>query len=701
MAKVNKVRRIVAFSGAAALTAVVVNFVISIILDQSKKWKKRDLPGCCVRVNLSASEIQKLTDSIIYKSNEIYDLVASIPLEEAIYANVIAPLVDLEEYQYPLIQCCLFHKMVATSDDVRKASADAERRLDSHFQMCRKREDVYCVIKAFVRRGEWLGPEAKRYVQYLVKDYERNGANLSSSKRKEMESLKFQMEKLSLEYIQNLAKNDNFLSFSEKDLTGMPPQFIKSLDKTESGDLKVFLKSYQVLPILEYCKVGATRKFVATSYGQKCGQENLIILEKLVQLRHKFATLLGYSNYADFVAEPRMAKTSTKVFEFLEEVSNKLSHLAARELSFLRKLKVEEEGDTSFGMEDIPYYIRRAKELLFNLDLSEVREYFPLNLVLSGIFKIFQDLFGLSFVEVKDVEVWHETVLLYSIRDSSSNELLGYVYVDLLSRDGKFGHTCVLSLQNGCSSTKVARKIPVTLLIFNCTKQIDDAPVMMRFTDVIGLFHEFCHVVHHICNRASFSRFSGLGLEADFVEIPAQLLENWCYESISIEMMSGHYEDITKSVTMEMCKLLKKKRDLFSGLKLKQEIFLCLIDQIIHSSDSIDILELWNHLHPKVMVGLPLLDGTKPGSYLPRAAIGYDATCYSQLWSEVYAADIFASKFQDDLLNQHSGLQFRNKILAPGGSRDPYDILSEYLGREPSTRGFIDIKTSNSLPSER
>ncbi|KAK8934603.1 hypothetical protein KSP39_PZI014307 [Platanthera zijinensis] len=284
MAKTRRANRILVFTGAAGLVAVAVNLLISAInAHKQKNKKKRNLPGSNFCSNLSVSEIHQLTDSIIAKSNEIHDLVASVCLTKVSYKNAIAPLVDLEEYQYPLVQSCLFQKMVATSDDLRTASADAERRINSHFLMCRKREDVYRVIKSLDKMGECLGPEAKLYVQRLVKDFERNGANLCSSKKKEMENLRSKIEKLSLEYIGNLNKDNSFLYFSEKELIGMPPQFLKSLKKTEKGELRVYLNSCHVSPILEYCKIGSTRKSVAVGYWQRCGRQNLSILENLTQ----------------------------------------------------------------------------------------------------------------------------------------------------------------------------------------------------------------------------------------------------------------------------------------------------------------------------------------------------------------------------------------------------------------------------------
>lgn len=562
--------------------------------------------------------------------------------------------------------------------------------------MTRQREDVYRIIKAFAERGERIGPEATRYVQCLVREFERNGAKLTQIKRKEMEKLKSLIDDLNLKYIQNMNNFTKFLLLSEEELAGMPLEFLKDLEETD-GKRKVLLTSYHVTPILEHCKVGSTRKMIAVAYGQKGGKQNVAILEKLVLLRHRLARLLGYSNYSDFAIEPRMPMTSRKVLEFLEEMAEQLSDLANRELSILKDLKIKEEGDAQFGMEDLLYYMKKAIQHKVDLDIGEIKQYFPVKLVISGMLKMFQDLFVLRFEEIKDAEVWHDTVRLFSVRDASSSDLLGYFFLDIFSREGKYGQTCVVALQNGCLCSNGTRKVPVAVLLSQCPKEFDGNSALLRFPEVVRIFHEFSHVVHHISNSATFSRFSGLRLEGDFAEIPSLLLENWCYESISLKMMSGFHQDITKSVTSEACQSLKRRRDMFAGLKLKQEILLCLVDQIIHTSENVDIDDLIKDLHPKVMLGIPLLEGTSPASCFPRIAVGYDAVCYSYIWSEVFAADLFATKFKDDLLNQHAGLRFRNKVLAPGGSRDPLEIISDYLGREPSLQPFVQSRTMNSL----
>ncbi|XVE85241.1 hypothetical protein DITRI_Ditri17bG0075900 [Diplodiscus trichospermus] len=689
--KPKKGSKIVALTGAAALLSLAVSLAITAI-NNRRNSKKKALPGCNFRVNLSASEILKLTDRIIAKSKEVHDAVASVPFDKVTYKNVISPLAELEAQQFPWVQSCVVPKLVSTSDKVRKASAEAEKKIDNHVSSCSKREDVYLVVKAFAAKGEWMGPEARRYVQCMIKDFERNGLNLTATKREEVQRLRAQIDELSFQYVQNLNDDNTFLLFSDNELDGLPTEFLKTLEKVENGMLKVTMKSHHVAAVLELCKIGRTRKLVAMTYGKRCAKVNLSILEDLVQVRHKFARLLGYSNYAEYVLNLRMAKTSSKVLEFLENISSSLSELAKEELAVLKELKKQEEGELPFGVEDLMYYVKNVEQKDFDLDFGALKQYFPVNLVLSGIFKIFQDLFGLRFEEIADCDVWHSDVRVFSVFDLSSGELLGYFYLDMYTREGKYGQTCVVALQNGSVAFNGARQVPVALLISQLQKDIGGIPSLLRFSEVVSLLHEFGHVVQHLCNRASFARFSGLRVDSDFMEIPAKVLENWCYESFSLKLISGFHQDITKPIDDEICRSLKRWRYSFSALKLKQEVLYCLFDQIVHSAENVDIVELFKHLHPKVMLGLPMLEGTNPASCFPRCAIGYEAACYSGIWSEVFAADIFTSKFRDSLLDQSVGMQFRTKVLAPGGAKDPVEILSDFLGREPSIQTFIDNK---------
>ncbi|KAL5171186.1 putative thimet oligopeptidase [Glycine soja] len=679
---------ILAFTGAAAVLAIAANLAITAIKYQkAKNAKKKDLAGSMVRVNLSASEILKLAEQIIANSNKVHNSVASVPLDKVL--SICISMLQLRmQMLYHLWQNCkrsnshwssVFPKMVSTREDVRKASAEAVRRLDAHLDTCSKREDVYLVIKAFAVSGEWMNAEAKL-------------CSNSASKREELQRLRDQIDELSFKYIQNLNDDSRFILFTKAELAGLPPEFLKGLDKSDNGKFKISLRSHHVAAVLEFCKVGTTRQVLSGAYGNRCGEINVSILERLVQQRHKYARLLGYSCYAEYVIDVRMAKTPKKVFEFLKDISTSLTGLALKELNILKDLKKKEEGEFPFGIEDLLYYVKRVEEQDYDLDFGEIKQYLPISVVLSGIFKIIQDLFGLRFEEIARADVWHGDVRVFSVLDLGSGELLGYCYLDLFSREGKYGHTCVLALQNSALTSSGAHQIPVALLISQCQKDADGSSGLLRFSEVVSLFHEFGHVVQQICNRASFTRISGLCVDADFVEIPAQLLENWCYESYSLKLISGFHQDITKPLTDDICKSIKRWRTSFSALKLKQDILCCLFDQIIHSADNIDIQELFKYLHPMEMLGLPILEGTNPASYFPSTVVGYEAACYSRIWSEVFAADIFTSKFCNDVSNQQAGMQFRNKVLASAGVKDPIDVLLDFLGREPSIQAYIENK---------
>ncbi|BAT86584.1 hypothetical protein VIGAN_04425500 [Vigna angularis var. angularis] len=694
MVKEKKGGSLLVFTGGAAVLAIAANLAITALKHRKEKnAKKKDLAGSKVRVNLSAPEILKLSEQIIANSKKVHNSVASVPLDKVTYANVIEPLAELQAQQFPLVQSCVFQKMVSTREDVRKASAEAERRIDDHFDACSKREDVYLVIKAFAVRGEKMNAEGRRFVQTLVRDFERNGLNLTASKREELQRIRAEIDELSIKYIQNLNDDTKIFLFSESELVGLPLEFLKELDKSENGKFKISLRSHHVAAVLQFCKVGTTRKMVAGAYGKRCGDTNISVLESLVQQRHKYARLLGFSCYAEYAIDVRMAKTPKKVFEFLKDISASLTDLATKELNMLKDLKKKEEGELPFGIEDLLYYVKRIEEQSYDLDFGEIKQYFPISVVLSGIFKIVQDLFGLRFEEISG-DVWHSDVRVFTVLDLGSSELLGYCYLDLFAREGKYDHTCVLALQNSALTISGAKQIPVALLISQYQKETDGSSGLLRFSEVVSLFHEFGHVVQQICNRASFARISGLCVDPDFVEIPSLLLENWCYESYSLKLISGFHQDITKPLKDDICNSIKRWRTSFSALKLKQDILCCLFDQIIHSTDNIDVHELFKHLHPMEMLGLPIPEGTNPASYFPSTVIGYEAACYSRIWSEVCAADIFASKFCNDVSNQHAGMQFRNNVLATVGMKDPNDVLSDFLGREPSIQAYIENKVN-------
>ncbi|CAM6010102.1 unnamed protein product [Sphagnum balticum] len=687
-----KQKEIALAGAAAAAIAIATKLLLSSLKSSSSSRDGGREEGIHIRVKQSASEILKQADRMIALSQSVHDAVAAVPLDEVSYETVIAPLANLEAEEFAVVQGCVFPSLVAVSKDVRNASAEAEKKIDAHNVKCSMREDVYLVVKAYAAKKETLSPQAQRFVDRLIRDYERLGLNLNADTRRKVEFLKTTIGELCIEFQQNMNEENRRLYFTEEELAGLPKNFIQDLKTGKDNKLEVTLKYPHYFPIMERCKVGATRQAVAVAYDQRCMNENVSILEKVVALRHAMAQLLGYRNHAEYVIAIRMAKSPSKVKEFLESMSKRISVLAAKELTKLRAMKKAEEGNDLFGMADLRYYIRKAEEEEFKVDYETVKQYFPMAVVTAGLLQIYQDLLGLKFKEVPNPQVWHPDVQLYSVSDSETGERMGYFYLDLYPRDGKYTHACVCSLQPGCVQKDGHRQLPVAAMLANFSKPTKEKPSLLGHTEVETYFHEFGHVMHHICSRASFAKFSGLRVEDDFVEAPSQMLENWCLESDSLKLMSGFYKDTKQSLPDDICQALMQKRRAFAGLLTKRQILFGLFDQSIHMRDKAETGAILKELVPKVMEGIPMLEGTNFSATFGHMTGGYDAAYYGYLWSEVSSADMFEAKFKGNVLSKSAGREYREKVLAPGACKDAAAILRDFLGREPTEEAFLRSK---------
>jgi len=644
-------------------------------------------------------DIKKAANDLIKDGKTIYDSVGSLDIEGVNYANTIAPLVQIENESYTRGVALQLPSMVALDKGLRDASNEAEKILDEFSVEMSMRKDVFDRVFAFSKTAEAdkLDPELKRFIEKSVTEGKRNGLHLSEEKRDEIKSIKKKIAELGTDFNKNLNEDTTHIFLDESELSGVPEDLIKSFEKNEEGKCKVTMKYPHFFPVTRKCNNPETRFRVEKTYLSRCNEENTKIIEEIVSLRQRQAAILGYDNHASYIQEIRMAKNPDIVKKFLKDLAVKLQPLWEKEKVVMLDFKKEEaeklgfEYDGKINFWDFRYYSTMVEEKQYAVDQEKLKEYFPMEVVTDGLMKIYQTLLGLKFTRQEGGEVWHPDVELWKVDDQESGENIGYFYLDLYPRDGKYGHACMMQLQPACLDSKGERQKSVVVMLTNFSKPTKEKPSLLDHKEVETFFHEFGHVMHGICSQTNTSKFFGTHVERDFVEAPSQMLENWVWQEESLKLMSKHYIDGSPLPKEMLDKLIASKNANAGGFNLRQ-IYLASFDQTLHStSNRINTADLTQRTLKETM-GLDTIPGTNFAAIFGHL-VGYDAQYYGYMWSDVYSSDMFETRFEKEgVLNASTGMDYRKLILKPGGTLDGFDLLRGFLGREPNDEAFLRSK---------
>ncbi len=558
------------------------------------------------------------------------DIVAQIIESDASFRNVLLPMAYDENKQGLDAHILGFYQSVSTSQELRDASTEAEKLMDDFSIEASMREDVFKLVDAALKKKEQLDPESQRLLEKEHKSYVRNGLNLPAGpKRDRFKAIKKRLSELGIVFSKNLNEEKGGLWLTPEELAGVPEDVL-SLLKKQDGKYWLTFKYPDLFPTLKYCTNSETRKQVFIANENKCNQ-NVPLFREAIVLRDEAARLLGYPNHAAFRIEDKMAKTPKTVDDFLGDLRGRLADGGLAEIATLKEMKKKdlasrsEDFDGRYYLWDHRFYDRMMEEKDYQLDQQLISEYFPLQTTIRGMLQIFEELFGLTFVEVvgKDRDdisptgkgndiVWHDEVQVFTVWDDEGegSGFVGYLYLDLFPRQGKYGHAANFNLQPGYIQKNGSRRYPATALVCNFSKPTAKKPSLLKHDEVTTLFHELGHGIHDLVARTTYSRFHGTATVRDFVEAPSQMLENWCWTPSQLKALSKHYSSLSpeymdawkenagedakkpsETIPDDLVSNLIKTKNLNGALFNLRQLHFGIFDMTIHEPKSHEALE--------------------------------------------------------------------------------------------------------------
>lgn len=648
--------------------------------------------------NFGPQDLHARASKIMAECQKIYDKIGALEGDAVTFEAVLG---EIAEAQRIFTNERLFLDLpmyVSTRREFRDASAEVSSKLNEFEVEIDMRPDIFAKLLVLEKQDtSGLSAEMRRFLARLIKLRKRDGLHLETSVQEQVKSLKNEINDLGVKYSKHCNEENTVLEFSDEELAGTPEDFVKSLELLESGKRKVTLKHPHVMPIMKMASNPDTRRKVNFACETRCIEENIPLLEKAIALRHKKALLLGYASHADYITELLMARSGDNVRKFLTELSEKLQPLWQREREVMLQLKKEEckrlglAFDGELHVWDVAYYKNLVEERHYQVDQEKLRAYFPLDVVMKGLFSIYQTLLGLKFQELENPALWHPEARMFQVNDAASGSLLGYFFMDLFPREGKYSHFCNMPLQPSCIKKDGSRQVGVVAVICNFPKPTEDKPSLLTHSDVVTFFHEFGHTMHHLCSRADLVMFEGTTVERDFLECPSQMLENWCWSLPALQMMSQHHKT-AEPLPAELADPLVASRLANVGQFNLRQITLALFDLELHLGPQADTAKLFHEIQQR-QLGYRPQEGTNFAANFGHLMGGYDAQYYGYMWSEVFSMDLFEERFKKEgILNPDTGMDYRKQILEPGSTKDADELLRNFLGREPRMDAFLISK---------
>ncbi|HEY4628383.1 MAG TPA: M3 family metallopeptidase [Flavobacterium sp.] len=589
-----------------------------------------------------------------------------------------------------------------TSDEMQKIAQEVSPLLTEFSNDITLNADLFKRVKSIFEQKEslTLTPEQATLLDKKFKNFSRNGALLSDDKKIRLREIDTELAKLKLTYGENvLAETNNYelIITQEADLKGLPEGTIeaaKSLAKSKNTEGWIFTLDFpSYIPFVTYADNRELRKEIAIAAGKKAfknneydNQENVL---KIAKLRYERANLLGYETHSHFVLEERMAQNPDKVKSFLNDLLVKAKPAAEREFAELTAFAKELDGIDHLEKWDGAYYSEKLKQKLFNLDDEKLKPYFQLEKVLNGAFTIAQKLYGISFTEIYDIDKYHDEVTTYEVKDEN-NELVAIFYADFFPRKGKRNGAWMTSFKSQYIKDGINER-PHISNVCNFTKPTETKPSLLTFNEVTTLFHEFGHGLHGMLANTTYPSLSGTSVYWDFVELPSQIMENWCYEPEALALFANHYQT-GEIIPQEFVEKIKESASFQEGMATLRQISFGILDMAFHSNNPngiTDVKAFEKAAFENTTLFPDVAENCMSVSFSHIFQGGYSSGYYSYKWAEVLDADAFAYFQEKGIFNKEVATKFKENILSKGGTEQPMILYKRFRGQEPSPDALL------------
>lgn len=641
---------------------------------------------------ISAADVEPAIEQLLAQSRAAIDAIAQV--EPKTYETAVLALDQATEPLDHAMSVVRHLEAVSTTPELRAAFNKVEPITSEFYSSIPLNEALWSSVKQITEAAPGVD---QRYLERTIRGFKRSGADLPPEGKAHLKEIDVELTKLTTKFSENVLDSTNeweLIVTNESKLAGLPESALAAAKQSAQAKGKdgwrFTLQAPSYMAVMTYLDDRSTREQMWLAYNSRAAsgeKDNRQIMARIVELRQEKAKLLGYANFADLVLEERMAKTGQRAMAFVEELFDKTK---AR----FEKEKVELEQFAGFKLEpwDVGYWSEKQRKALYDFDEEELRPYFPVDRVVNGMFNIYQELFDIRITERSGTPGWDAAVKCFEVR-ASDGRLAGIFYSDWFPRENKRGGAWMDCLITG-GPVSNGFDPHVGLICGNLTPPIGDKPALLTHREVETIFHEFGHLLHQLLSTVKIRSLAGTHVPWDFVELPSQIMENWCWEREALDRFACHYQT-GEPIPQVLFDRMKRARNFRAATFQMRQLSFGITDLKLHieydpGRDGDIVTYARNLMQPMSPAPLPDTYAMIAGfTHLFADPVGYGAGYYSYKWAEVLDADAFTRFQREGIFNPKTGIEYRDRILAKGNSEDPADLYRSFMGRDPDMNALL------------